>query len=94
MCSVTDQGDAALWRYPGWERVAIDKLPVYEAVWWCGADDGVDFRAPVFEALDCVFDLARGGPGLFDVCLVFVRADPAEVLAVLDGCGEEVDVRP
>lgn len=84
MRSVPDQGNAALGGNPGGKRITVDELPVHEAVWGCCTDDGVDLWTPAFQAFECVLDLPRSGPGLFNVGFVLVRADPAEVFPVLD----------
>ena len=53
----------------------------------------MDFRRPALEELAGVFVVAGLGPAFVDVALVFVREDPRELFAVLDGSGQEVDVR-
>lgn len=67
---VADESDAGARGEPCGQRVAVDEFPVDETRGGRGFDDLLDDGVPVLDDLESVGDVARGGPGVLDVCFV------------------------
>lgn len=92
MRRVTQQRKPAPCTRPRRQRVSVDQLPVHQARRLF--HDGLAHRVPPFQHLENILKLPGKGPRLLDVGFVFVRQDPAAVLAALDGAEQEMHVRP
>lgn len=72
MRSVANECNSLLGADPCRQGVTIDEFPVNEVVCWCRFDDLLYDWVPSFDDFETILDLARGGPGFFNICVILV----------------------